>query len=168
MTEAVPLKDAPAGQGGASFAEIAARRRGRLRRYLHQHPRVMDAVVVLCYLLLVTPTMVDAVRAGVWLAAGLLTAVALSLFLRRRYPVPLVAFIAAVEVAVTVLHPWGTNVSAGLWFSLYALAVVRTGGSPWLRLRSRRHRWRCSTSSRLWVRWRGNCPPLQRRPKSSS
>ncbi|CAH0232232.1 Sensor histidine kinase LiaS [Arthrobacter sp. Bi83] len=126
MTEAVPLKDAPAGQGGASFAEIAARRRGRLRRYLHQHPRVMDAVVVLCYLLLVTPTMVDAVRAGVWLAAGLLTAVALSLFLRRRYPVPLVAFIAAVEVAVTVLHPWGTNVSAGLWFSLYALAVVRT------------------------------------------
>jgi signal transduction histidine kinase len=126
MTEAVPLKDAPASQADASFAELAARRRGRLRRYLHQHPRVMDAVVVLCYALLVTPTMVDAVRAGGWLAAGLLAAVALSLFLRRRYPVPLVAFIAAVEVAVTLLHPWGSNVSAGLWFSLYAVAVVRT------------------------------------------
>lgn len=126
MTEAFLLKDAPAHQAGASFAELAARRRGRFRRYLHSHPRTTDALVALCYMLLVTPTMVDAVRAGAWLAAGLLAAVAVSLFLRRRYPVALVAFIAAVEVAVTLLHPWGSNVSAGLWFSLYAVAVVHT------------------------------------------
>ncbi|MBT2522283.1 sensor histidine kinase [Arthrobacter sp. ISL-28] len=126
MTEALSLKDAPANQAGASFAELAARRRGRFRRYLHSHPRTTDALVAACYMLLVTPTMVDAVRAGVWLAAGLLAAVAVSLFLRRRYPVALVAFIAAVEVAVTLLHPWGSNVSAGLWFSLYAVAVVHT------------------------------------------
>lgn len=126
MTEAPLLKDAPAHQAGASFAELAARRRGRFRRYLHSHPRTTDALVAACYVLLVTPTTVDAVRAGAWLAAGLLAAVAVSLFLRRRYPVALVAFIAVVEVAVTLLHPWGSNVSAGLWFSLYSVAVVHT------------------------------------------
>lgn len=126
MIEAVPVKDAPAGLAGASLADIAARRRGRLRRYLHRHPRLMDVVVTGCYLLLVTPTMVDAVRGGGWLATGLLVAVALSLLFRRSHPVALVAFIAAVEVAVTLLHPWGSNVSAGLWFSLYAVAVVHT------------------------------------------
>ncbi|WP_104139309.1 sensor histidine kinase [Arthrobacter sp. ZGTC131] len=126
MSEAVSVKDASSTQADASFAEIAARRRGRVRRYLHGHPRVMDAVVVACYVLLVTPTTVDAVTAGDWAAPALLAGAALALFFRRRYPVPVVAVIAPVEVAVTLLHPWGSNVSAGLWFSLYAVAVVHT------------------------------------------
>jgi signal transduction histidine kinase len=126
MSEAVSVKDAPAGPADASFDEIAARRRGRVRRYLHRHPRVMDAVVVASYVLLVTPTVVDAVMAGGWLPPALLAGDALALCFRRHYPVPVVAIIAAVEVAVTLLHPWGSNVSAGLWFSLYAVAVVHT------------------------------------------
>ncbi|KRE68537.1 histidine kinase [Arthrobacter sp. Soil736] len=126
MSEAVSVKDAPAGPADASFAEFAARRRGRVRRYLHRHPRVMDAVVVACYVLLVTPTVVDAVTAGGWAPPALLAGVALALLFRRQYPVPVVAVIAAVEVVVTLLHPWGSNVSAGLWFSLYAVAVVHT------------------------------------------
>lgn len=126
MNEAASFKDAPASQADASFAEITAKRRGLLRRYLFQHPWVMDGVVVLGYGLLVAPTVVDAVMSGAWLAAVLLFAVAAALFFRRFYPVALVAFIAVVEVAVTLLHPWGSNVSAGLWFSLYAVAVVHT------------------------------------------
>ncbi|MDF2048693.1 histidine kinase [Arthrobacter sp. Cr_A7] len=118
--------DAAAGQADASFAELTARRRGLVRRYLYQHPRVMDAVVALGYALLVTPTVVDAVISGNWPAAALLAAVAAAMFLRRAHPVGLVAFVAVVEVAVTLLHPWGSNVSAGLWFSLYAVAVVHT------------------------------------------
>jgi signal transduction histidine kinase len=123
MNETAPTKDAPASQADASFAEITAKRRGLLRRYLYQHPRVMDGVVVLSYGLLVAPTVVDAVMSGAWLAALLLFAVAGALFFRRSYPVAVVAFIAVVEVAVTLLHPWGSNVSAGLWFSLYTVAV---------------------------------------------
>ena len=126
MSDPLPVKDAPAGQADASFAELTARRRGLLRRYLHRHPRMMDAVVALCYALLVAPTVADAVTSGAWLAAVLLFAVAGALFFRRIYPVVLVAFVAVVEVAVTLLHPWGSNVSAGLWFSLYAVAVVHT------------------------------------------
>jgi signal transduction histidine kinase len=126
MNEAVLMKDAWAGQAQASFAEITAKRRGRLRRYLYQRPRVMDAVVVTAYTVLVAPTMVDAVLQDAWLAAALLAAVACALFFRRSYPVACAAFAAVMEVAVTLLHPWGSNVSAGLWFSLYAVAVVHT------------------------------------------
>ncbi|MGN7251022.1 sensor histidine kinase [Arthrobacter sp. SAFR-014] len=124
MMNAVPVKDAPTTRADASFAELAARRRGRVRRYLYRRPRVMDAVVVACYAVLVVPTVIDAVNAGRWAAIGLLATVALSLFLRRRRPVAVVVFIALAEVGVTLLHPWGSNVSAGLWFSLYAVAVV--------------------------------------------
>ncbi|MET3174500.1 UNVERIFIED_ORG: signal transduction histidine kinase [Arthrobacter sp. UYCu721] len=124
MNEAALVRDAQASQADASFAEITAKRRGLLRRYLYQRPRVMDGVVVFSYALLVAPTVVDAIMSGAWLAAALLFAVAGALFFRRSHPVGLAAFVAVMEVAVTLLHPWGSNVSAGLWFSLYAVAVV--------------------------------------------
>jgi signal transduction histidine kinase len=126
MNQEGPARDAAAGQADASFAELTARRRGLIRRYLYQHPRIMDALVASSYALLVAPTVVDAVLSGTWLAAALLVAVAGAMFLRRSHPVGLVAFVAVVEVAVTLLHPWGSNASAGLWFSLYAVAVVHT------------------------------------------
>ncbi|MDV8147954.1 sensor histidine kinase [Arthrobacter sp. B10-11] len=127
MHDEPPAKDVSAlTQVDASFAELADRRRGRLRRYLHRHPRVMDAVVVLCYLLLVTPTAVDAVLDGDWAAVALLAAVAAALVFRRSHPVTVVAAVAVLEVGITFLHPWGSNVSAGLWFALYALAVQRS------------------------------------------
>ena len=127
MLKEALVKDASAGTlVDASFAELADRRRGRLRRYLHRRPRAMDAVVVLCYLLLVTPTAVDTVLDGDWHAAALLAAIAAVLFFRRSRPVAVVVAVAALEVGITYLHPWGSNVSAGLWFALYALAVQRT------------------------------------------
>ena len=110
MNEASTAKDAlVAGnwQAAASFAELTERRRGRIRRYLYEHPRVMDAVVALSYILLVAPTAVDALVSGKWLAAALLGTVAGALFLRRFHPVGLVAFVAVMEVAVTLLHPGG-------------------------------------------------------------
>jgi signal transduction histidine kinase len=110
----------------ASLAELADRRRGRLRRYLHRHPRVMDTLVVLCYALLVTPTVVDAVPDGGWGATSLLAAAAVVLFFRRSHPVAVVTIMAGLEVGITLLHPWGSNVSAGLWFALYALAAQRS------------------------------------------
>ncbi|HSO92123.1 MAG TPA: histidine kinase [Arthrobacter sp.] len=126
MIDAVPVKDAPAGQADASFAEIAARRRGRVRRYLFQHPRAMDAVVVACYLLLVTPAAAEAVRDGVWPVAALLVATAAALWFRRSHPVLVVAAVALLEMGVTLLHPWGSNVTAGLWFALYSVAAARS------------------------------------------
>ena len=124
------MKDAPAGQADASFAEITAKRRGLLRRYLYQRPRVMDGVVVLGY------AAGGAHRGGRRqvrrLAARRRSSCGgRSPVLPALLPVALVAFVAVVEVAVTLLHPWGSNVSAGLWFSLYAVAVVHTRRFAW-------------------------------------
>lgn len=126
MIDVAVAKDAPAGQADASFAEITARRRGRIRRYLFQHPRAMDAVVVACYLVMVTPTAVESALDGVWQVAVLLAAAAVALLFRRSRPVRVVAVVAVLEVGVTLLHPWGSNVSAGLWFALYSVALVRS------------------------------------------
>lgn len=108
-----------------SFAEITAKRRGRIRRYLFQHPRIMDLVVVLCYLLLAASTVVASSVDGEWQAGVVLGAIAGVLFLRRRFPTAVTAVVALLEVAATLLNPWGSNVSAGLWFALYAVAVAR-------------------------------------------
>jgi signal transduction histidine kinase len=40
--------------------------------------------------------------------------------------VQVAAVVGSLELAATFLHPWGSNVSAGLWFSLYSVALVRT------------------------------------------
>ncbi|AOT02891.1 sensor histidine kinase [Arthrobacter sp. U41] len=125
MIDAVAVKDAPAAQADASLAELTARRRGRIRRYLFQHPRAMDAVVVACYLLLVSPTAVESVLDGVWAAPVLLAAAAASLLFRRSHPVPVIVVVAVLEAGLTLLHPWGSNVAAGLWFALYSVAVAR-------------------------------------------
>ena len=88
MIDAVAVRDAPAGQADASFAEITARRRGRIRRYLFQHPRAMDAVVVACYVLLVFPTAAESVRDGVWPVAVLLAAAAGWVLARETFQRP--------------------------------------------------------------------------------
>lgn len=125
MIDAGPLEDAPAAQAGASFAEITARRRGRLRRFLFRRPRVTNAIVVLAYLVLVTPTAVESVRGGTWPVVVLLVGAAAALLFRRSHPVPVLLAVAVLELWVCSLHPWGSNASAGLWFALYSVAVAR-------------------------------------------
>ncbi|MFP3548734.1 hypothetical protein SB748_35690, partial [Rhizobium sp. SIMBA_035] len=76
MSEAPLQKDAAAMTVDASFAEITQRRRGRIRRYFYQHPRAMNAVVVLCYLLLALPTIIASIGEGKWLVVALLLLIA--------------------------------------------------------------------------------------------
>lgn len=125
MNEVPQLKDASATTADASFAEIAQRRRGRIRRFFFERPRAMDAVVVLCYVLLALPTIIPSIIEGKWLVVVLLLLIASVLTFRRRYPLQVVTAVALLEIAATVLNPWGSNVSAGLWFALYALASIK-------------------------------------------
>src|SRR4029453_19159884 len=85
MTEVPQVKDAPAVTADASFAEIAQRRRGRIRRYFFERPRAMDAVGVLCYVLLALPPIIASIIEGKWLVVGLLLLIATVLIFRRRY-----------------------------------------------------------------------------------
>ncbi|MCA4133261.1 sensor histidine kinase [Arthrobacter sp. M4] len=127
-TSANLAKDASAFPADASFAEIAARRRGRIRRFFYDRPLAMDVVVVLIYLVLAAPTLIGSVVEGKWLAAVVLSAIAAVLMARRRYAVTVAAVVAVLEVLATLLNPWGSNVSAGLWFALYAVGVSRPRG----------------------------------------
>lgn len=128
MTEAPQVKDAPATVADASFAEIAQRRRGRIRRFFFRRPRAMDAVVVLCYVLLALPTIISSIGEGKWLVVAILLLIALALVFRRQFPLQVVLAVALLEVSATILNPWGSNVSAGLWFALYAVASLRKRG----------------------------------------
>ncbi|MGR0161349.1 histidine kinase [Paenarthrobacter nitroguajacolicus] len=125
MIEAPQTKDASATTADASFAEIAQRRRGRIRRYFYKRPRAMDAVVILCYVLLALPTIIPSAVDGKWLVVAILLLIATALFFRRRFPLQVVLAVALLEIAATILNPWGSNVSAGLWFALYAVASLR-------------------------------------------
>ena len=128
MTEAPQTKDASAAVADASFAEIAPRRRGRIRRYFFTRPRAMDAVVVLCYVLLALPTIIASIGEGKWLVVAILLLIALALVFRRQFPLQVVLAVALLEISATILNPWGSNVSAGLWFALYAVATLRKRG----------------------------------------
>ncbi|QOT15170.1 sensor histidine kinase [Paenarthrobacter sp. YJN-5] len=125
MIEVPQRKDALAGPADASFAEITQRRRGRVRRYFYEHPMAMDAVVVSCYVLLALPTIISSVIEGKWLVTSFLLLIALALWFRRQSPIHVAAAVALLEIAATILNPWGSNVSAGLWFALYAVASAR-------------------------------------------
>ncbi|UOD81302.1 sensor histidine kinase [Paenarthrobacter ureafaciens] len=125
MIEVPQRKDALAGPADASFAEITQRRRGRVRRYFYEHPMAMDAVVVSCYVLLALPTIISSVIEGKWLVTSFLLLIALALWFRRQSPIQVAAAVALLEIAATILNPWGSNVSAGLWFALYAVASAR-------------------------------------------
>ncbi|VXC51974.1 Putative sensor histidine kinase [Arthrobacter sp. 9V] len=128
MTEVSQVKDASATTADASFAEITQRRRGRIRRYFYKRPRAMDAVVILCYVLLALPTIITSIMDGKWLVVAILLLIAVALIFRRQFPLQVVLAVALLEIAATILNPWGSNVSAGLWFALYAVASLRKRG----------------------------------------
>ncbi|YCK82068.1 histidine kinase [Arthrobacter sp. D3-18] len=125
MTEVSQLKDASTTTADASFAEITQRRRGRIRRYFYKRPRAMDAAVILCYILLALPTIITSIIDGKWLVVAILLLIAIALIFRRQFPLQVVLAVALLEIAATILNPWGSNVSAGLWFALYAVASLR-------------------------------------------
>jgi signal transduction histidine kinase len=125
MIDVPPRKDALALTADASFAEITQRRRGRVRRYFYEHPMAMDAVVVFCYVLLALPTTISSIIEGKWLVTSFLLLIALALWFRRQSPIQVAAAVALLEIAATIINPWGSNVSAGLWFALYAVATAK-------------------------------------------
>ncbi|MGG5174634.1 sensor histidine kinase [Pseudarthrobacter sp. J1763] len=119
---------APGSAAGAAvastFAEISARRRGKIRRYFFEHPRVVDAAVVATYVLLALLSLASAATESHLISPFAMAGIAVALFFRRRWPVPVLAVVAALEVVSAIGNFWGSNVSSGLWFALYAVAVV--------------------------------------------
>ncbi|MGO2539982.1 sensor histidine kinase [Specibacter sp. AOP5-B1-6] len=105
-------------------AEFAARRRGVVRRYFHAHPRIMDVVVVLAYLV---------AGSGIFFSGNfkddlgahtvLVLASATVLMFRRDNPLTVLAILSVFEILNVAVVPNTGNVGASLWFALYAVAV---------------------------------------------
>lgn len=113
---------APAAAGRAE--EFTALRRGRLRQYLYNHPRVMDVVVVAAYLLATSGAFlrVGPGTALAWQTAQV-AAMAVALMFRRYRPLSVLAVLCALEIVNIMLVPSAGNVGSSLWFGLYAVAV---------------------------------------------
>ena len=119
-TESVPPLEVP--------GEISFRRRGPVRRYLHRHPRVTDALVGLLYLLGVFPDVLAAPRDGIgpnlavlipsFLAGG----VALVL-LRRRRPILVTLVLACLDPLLLVYSEGLFSLGFGVLLGLYSVAV---------------------------------------------
>ncbi|MBO9706491.1 MAG: sensor histidine kinase, partial [Arthrobacter sp.] len=84
----------------------------------------MDAVVVVCYLLLSLATTISNAARGTWLAPVAVLAIAAALFFRRKAPLVVFGVVAVLEFVLALTDLWASNLSAGLWFALYAVGVA--------------------------------------------
>ncbi len=106
-------------------AEFAARRRGVVRTYFYNHPRIMDVVVVLAYLL---------AGAGIFIAPQsdtngsahfvIVGASAIVLMFRRDKPLAVLAILSVFELLNIGMVPNSGNIGISIWFALYAVAVA--------------------------------------------
>ena len=104
--------------------EFSARRLGIVRKYFRAHPRIMDVVVVLVYLL---------AGSGVFVSGNhkmdlvshltLVLASAIVLLFRRDRPLTVLAILSLFELLNIAAAPTASNIGASMWFALYAVAV---------------------------------------------
>jgi len=107
--------------------EFSARRRGAVRRYLYDHPRVMDAVVVLAYLLAGSGTFLNGRVTNLPAHLVLLAATSTVLMFRRDRPLAVLVILSVFEIININVVPSSSNIGASLWFALYAVAVAYRG-----------------------------------------
>ncbi len=125
MSDTPSVRGPVEGTDAGSLTELNARRRGPLRRYFRRHPRTMDAVVVMTFLVIALPdAIVVTVESGhplgltgVILAAG-------ALAFRRVRPLMVLVFVALLDPPLTFLTGGTVAISAAVQIALYTVAVA--------------------------------------------
>lgn len=118
---AVALTELPS--AGRRADEFSARRRGALRNYFYRHPRVMDVVVVLAYLLFGSGMFLSAETTNPLIHIVVPAASCIVLMFRRDRPLTVLAIVSVFEIINIVMVPTSSSIGASLWFALYAVAV---------------------------------------------
>jgi signal transduction histidine kinase len=119
------VKEAAERTAAVSFTEINARRLGPIRRYFRSHPRMMDAVVVLLFLLGSLPNVLLPVeRTGGWWSFAPIGLAAVILLFRRSRPLIVLALLCVMEPFALMISQTQSTVGIGIWFALYAVAVA--------------------------------------------
>ncbi|NJC24131.1 signal transduction histidine kinase [Arthrobacter pigmenti] len=124
MSEKTSVKGTAERTAAVSFTEINARRLGPIRRFFRNRPRVMDAVVVLLFLLASVPNVFFAaeVPTGWWSVLPIGVAAVILAF-RRSRPLIVLALLCAVEPFALLLSEARSSVGIAIWFALYVVAV---------------------------------------------
>ena len=117
------LTDLPSPERRAD--EFSARRRGVLRTYLFNHPRIMDVVVVIAYLLAGSGIFLST-RADMNLTSHFVIVGASSLVLmfRRDKPLAVLSVLAVLEIINIAMVPNAGNIGISIWFALYAVSII--------------------------------------------
>lgn len=109
------------------WEELGIVRRRGVRGWFRRHPRVMNAVVVLCYLLLSVSNLgflfADLADRG-WLILGINLLIAALLVFRHRAPLTVTAAVAVAEAAALTIYPWHNAQLIGLCFALYCVGLA--------------------------------------------
>ena len=108
--------------------EITLSRRGPVRRFLHTHPRVTDALVGLVYVLFTGTDLLLSPREEVPLNAVFLLPVLLACgvllaVLRRRRPVPLVLLMSLADPLLLLFSGGFFSLGTGVVLALYSVAL---------------------------------------------
>lgn len=110
-----------------TFDELAAKRMGRIRRYLRTHPRLVVIGAVVIYLLLTLPGVLVVAAMPESNATGLLVvtlAVSAALLYRRRAPMTVVILVFIFEcLALVIAGPQGGLGGVGMIIALYTVAT---------------------------------------------
>ncbi len=104
--------------------EFSARRLGIVRKYFRAHPRIMDGVVVLVYLLAGSGIFVSGnYKIDLVSHLTMVFASAVVLMFRRDRPMTVLAILSLFELLNIAAAPTASNIGASIWFALYAVAA---------------------------------------------
>ncbi|MBM7766846.1 sensor histidine kinase [Glutamicibacter nicotianae] len=110
-----------------TFDELAAKRMGRIRRYLRTHPRLVVIGAVVIYLLLTLPGVLVVAAMPESNATGLLVvtlAVSAALLYRLRAPMTVIILVFLFEcLALVIAGPQGGLGGVGMIIALYTVAT---------------------------------------------
>lgn len=125
MSEKASVKETTERTAAVSFTEINARRLGPVRRYFRSHPRKMDVVVVLLFLVTSLPNaLLPFEGAADWWNLVPIGLAAFVLFFRRGRPLVVLALLCLIEPVALTISDARSTVGIAIWFALYAVAVA--------------------------------------------
>ncbi|MEG9249861.1 sensor histidine kinase [Arthrobacter sp. Soc17.1.1.1] len=123
MSETHPMRETAERSTAVSFTELNARRLGPFRRFFRRHPRAMDAVVVVVFVLFGFPgALLLIIDSGNWIGLPGVVLSAAALAFRRDRPLLVLAFVAVLDVPVSILTEGTGSSGVATMFALYTVA----------------------------------------------
>lgn len=107
-----------------TFAELTARRRGPVRRFMRSHRMLMDVLLALAYFLVTAPAALESADNGRWVPWVGVTAIALILTVRHRWPMAVLGLVFVCEIGLQLVDPYFSATSLAIWLVLYTTATL--------------------------------------------